>query len=248
MKFVAVVAIFILVGLLLPSCLQMQKNSSFSNDAMTYAHLGGSSYFLAAQSVMRQNCATCHANFLSMSEEDFLNQPSALGPRLVTAGDPTQSEIYIRLQPGTPRPHMPQNGTLANEDIAIIGRWIESIPPSTHALPTLPAPQTPTPAPPADMSTPQSRFAAVKAIFNRPMSCATCHIGNFAAFTEEAQFLNTSTREGDRLVIPGQALASGLFKRIRGAGSGANATMPPLGMPQLSEDDIRTIRQWIEDM
>lgn len=153
---------------------------------------------------------------------------------------------------------MPQNGSLSPADIAIIGDWIASMPtvstesttpkePEPFAPQRLPEPMTLAEKAPVDMSTPTARFAAVKSIFNRPGSCATCHVSNFANF-DEAQMQSNKTQSGDPFVIPGQALASGLFKRIRGGGAGPMANMPPLGMPELSEDDIRIIRQWIDEM
>lgn len=258
MKRIAVVVSILGAGAILSGCLQ--KNTSFSNDARTFSQLSGSGQFVAAQGVFRQNCISCHANFASMKEDEFISARTELGQPLVVAGDPAASEIYIRLHAGSPRPQMPQNGSLSANDVAIIGRWIASLE-ATSPAPTQPKPFAPLRLPePAtlagasprsdavvDMSTPKARFTAVKAIFSRPGSCATCHVSNFASF-DESQMQSNKTKTGEPFVIAGQALASGLFKRLRGGGAGPMANMPPLGMPELSEGDIRIIRQWIDDM
>src|SRR5688572_29034901 len=81
-----------------------------------------------AVSVLRQNCAACHGAALKMSGLDLRTRESILtggehGPA-VTPGNPEKSRLY-RAVAGLENPTMPPGKKLADEDIAMLRRWIE---------------------------------------------------------------------------------------------------------------------------
>jgi cytochrome c553 len=81
-----------------------------------------------AVAILRQNCAACHGAGLKMSGLDLRTREAMLkggehGPA-VSPGQPEKSRLY-RFVAGLENPTMPPGKKLADEDIAVLRRWIE---------------------------------------------------------------------------------------------------------------------------
>ena len=85
----------------------------------------------------------------------------------------------------------------------------------------------------------QNLAEQVSAIFER--NCLNCH-GEHGAFTEEIVIDHTFLIETGA-VVPGNPNASGLYRRLLEKDLSKRM---PLGQPELSQKDIRTIRNWIQ--
>lgn len=116
----------ILFSLLLSSCFQTENSSSL--DADMYGNADGTAEFLAARTIMSNNCAgTCHA-YHTQSE----TQLKAAG--LFVAGSPENSKLYCRLAGSSTcsisgSKNMPQGGALNSTDVAVIKTWIQNATP-----------------------------------------------------------------------------------------------------------------------
>lgn len=109
-------------------CGKVYNSSTY--DASTYGSSDGSAQFLAAQAIIKDNCASCHtrpshAAWAGLSEADYISQG------LIKAGNLTGSTLYTKIlgnRTSTPG-NMPDGGTpLTSDQITTIENWILNIP------------------------------------------------------------------------------------------------------------------------
>ncbi len=109
-------------------CGKVYNSSTY--DATTYGSADGSPQFLAAQVVIKENCASCHTRpshqaWAGMSEKDYISQG------LIKAGNLTGSTLYTKIlgnRTSTPG-NMPDGGTpLTADQLTTIENWILNIP------------------------------------------------------------------------------------------------------------------------
>lgn len=109
-------------------CGKVYNSSTY--DATTYGSADGSAQFLAAQAIIKANCASCHTRpshqaWAGMSEKDYITQG------LIKAGNLTGSTLYTKIQgnrTSTPG-NMPDGGTpLTSDQLTTIENWILNIP------------------------------------------------------------------------------------------------------------------------
>ena len=118
------------LALLTPlACGKIYNSSTY--DASTYgAGATGTAQFIAAQAIIRENCASCHTRpshqaWAGMSEADFVSQGLIVGRSL------TGSMLYTKIlgnRAGTPG-NMPDGGTpLTSDQLTVLETWILSVP------------------------------------------------------------------------------------------------------------------------
>ena len=112
----------LLLSLNFTNCLQTENSSSVDTT------ITGSPEFLAARTVLVNNCINCHIghDFHLLYEEDFIERG------YVEPGDFLNSPIYYRLEGslGSEGPkNMPEGGTLSASDIQTIQVWLETLSP-----------------------------------------------------------------------------------------------------------------------
>ena len=113
--------------LLISSACGKIDNSS-STDKNLYGTITdtGSTDFLAVKTMLRNSCISCHAEWNSYTDTDFVTTG------LVVAANATASKLYYRNQVATmgPRPkNMPSGGqaALTDAELAIMINWINSL-------------------------------------------------------------------------------------------------------------------------
>jgi uncharacterized membrane protein len=122
-------SIVVLLSLAPLGCGKVYNSSTY--DANTYGNATGSSNFLAAKTVINENCATCHTHpthqaWAGMSEQQFIQQG------LVVAGNLAGSQLYTKIQGNrtTVPGNMPDGGApLTPDQITTIETWILNITP-----------------------------------------------------------------------------------------------------------------------
>jgi mono/diheme cytochrome c family protein len=194
--------------------------------------------------LFRDRCVKCHAGAGAPMGLDLSSYASALsgsfmGPVLV-AGD-AASPLLQRIR-GEATPQMPLDGPpfLSPEEIAMVEAWVMGGLVDGAALAPIPAPR-PVPAPGEDVLWPD-----VEPIFQQ--RCIKCHSDN-SKLEAPPEGLRLSSLDlvlqgGDRLaVLPGNAPMSEIWRRVTGL---ADPRMPFDGPPWLSEEEIRLIRDWID--
>jgi mono/diheme cytochrome c family protein len=117
------------LSLLAPlGCGKVYNSSTY--DAKTYGSADGSAQFLAAQAIIKSNCASCHTRpshqaWAGYSENDYINQG------LIKAGNLSGSTLYTKIlgnRTSTPG-NMPDGGTpLTSDQLTAIENWILNIP------------------------------------------------------------------------------------------------------------------------
>jgi len=110
-------------------CGKVYNSSTY--DATSYGSADGSPQFLAAQAIIKADCAACHTRpshqaWAGMSEADYINQG------LIKPGNLSGSSLYTKILgnrtsiPG----NMPDGGTpLTAEELTTIENWILNITP-----------------------------------------------------------------------------------------------------------------------
>ena len=196
--------------------------------------------------ILAANCTICHsgdsaAAGLRLDSLDAIIKGSTRGA-VVKPGAPADSEILRRIK-GSSQPRMPMTGPpyLSDKDIGTIEQWVAGGLREGDAVTDAAAPQA-IQHPPAD--TPLN-YQHVAPIFAR--RCARCHSDNGQMGRAPEGFRLTSYAEtlsaSDRVrVIPGNAAASELVRRIRGQ---SRPRMPFDGPPYLDDDEIRLVEEWI---
>ena len=199
--------------------------------------------------LLQQRCSMCHSGAaaprgLRLDSLDAIKAGSERGA-VVTPGDPQNSELIRRLN-GTSVPRMPMTGPpfLADAEIELFEQWIAA---------GIPA-GTPLADQPVDVAVVEETAAASTVTFDKVAAifatrCAKCHTDNGLMGDPPEGYRLTSYESivsaRDRVrVIPGNAAASELMRRIRGQ---ARPRMPFDGPPYLSDVEIAVIEQWIVD-
>ena len=199
----------------------------------------------AVSRVLQQHCVVCHQGetaplALRLGTFADLMRGSARGP-VVRPGDAPGSELVRRIR-GISRPRMPLTGPpwLSEREISLVERWIAAGASKGEG----PAPATKKPArSPRDKVT----YADVAPILVG--RCAKCHSANgLMGSPPEGYRLDTLEATLDASerarVVPGNADASELVRRIRGQ---SVPRMPFDGPPYLDEGEIRLIERWIAE-
>ncbi|MCQ4347698.1 hypothetical protein NGA35_09810 [Pseudomonas stutzeri] len=219
----------------LPLLLLLGPPAALAQQPVTYA---------AIAPILQARCVLCHAGAsaplgLRLDSLDGLREGSQRGP-VALAGKPQDSELLLRLS-GARQPRMPMSGPpwLSAAEIDLVERWIAG-----GLLPADEPGAAPAPAaPPADG---RVTWAEVAPILAR--RCSKCHTAQGLMGPPPEGYRLTSLAEalasGERArVIPGNAGASELLRRIRGQ---ALPRMPYDGPPWLEETEIALIAAWIE--
>jgi mono/diheme cytochrome c family protein len=125
--------------------------------------------------VFEQNCVACHGAQVQRSGLDLRTEEAVLrgGARgaSVVPGKPQESLLY-KLVTHAEEPAMPMGGKLAAEEIAVIARWIESLP--AELAKNSPAPTTPVRAPGYKITDEDRRFWS----FQKPVRPAVPKVRN----------------------------------------------------------------------
>jgi mono/diheme cytochrome c family protein len=205
------------------------------------------------EALFAQRCVMCHSGEapplgLRLDSYEAALEGSANGPVLVP-GDPGASELVRRIR-GESEPRMPLGGEpLGAEEIAIVEAWVSAGLPGADEA----AEAQPRAAPDAEAESPAIpgpdepvTFAQVEPIFMQ--RCVMCHSDAAAQGPPEGLRLDSYdniVRGGERVaLLPGNADDSEIVRRIEGT---ARPRMPLNGPPWLSDEQIRLIRQWIDE-
>lgn len=202
--------------------------------AVTYAEIAP---------ILQARCVLCHSGAsaplgLRLDSLEGLRAGSQRGP-VALAGKPQDSELLLRLS-GARQPRMPMTGPpwLSAAEISLFEQWIaDGLLPGTE-----PAPST---APASGAGGPVTWTQVAPILARR---CSKCHAAQGLMGPPPEGYRLTSHAEalasGERArVIPGNAEASELLRRIRGQ---ARPRMPYDGPPWLDEAEIALIATWIE--
>lgn len=115
--------LFVCIFVFLLGCGKV-RNSSSQDAAIYGASVSGSATFLQARTVMASQCFSCHSNWSSFSENQFLTSS------LVRAGNLSGSSLYTRIRGNDTGQtgDMPQsNPNLSSDDLNSIKQWIQGI-------------------------------------------------------------------------------------------------------------------------
>jgi len=205
--------------------------------------------FAAIVPLFRQHCVVCHSGTdavlgLRLDSYEGVLAGSSRGP-VVRPGNAAGSELIRRLR-GESLPRMPLTGPpfLAEPQIARVAAWIAAGAPrgsgEAAAGPKVPSVPRVLPRPGENV-----RYSHVAPIFLQ--RCAKCHSqqGILGAPPEGLRLVSLAEtlHGGERVVVvPGQPLASELYRRVSGL---AQPRMPFDGPPYLAAEEIRVIGDWI---
>ncbi len=200
----------------------------------------------AVSALFEERCVFCHTGEfaplgLHLDSHDGVMIGSENGA-VVLPGAVETSPLYHRII-GQTEPRMPLDGPpfLNEAEIATIADWIAA----GAAGPETAEPQIDA-EPPDPREDGQILYSEVARIFGQ--ACIKCHSDN-GLLAEPPEALRLDSYEailagGDRIVvIPGNAQASEIVRRIEGL---ASPRMPLDGPPWLDEDAIALIRDWID--
>jgi Planctomycete cytochrome C len=195
--------------------------------------------------IFEERCVFCHSGEfaplgLQLDRHGGVMAGSENGP-VVTPGTVETSPLYQRIM-GQAEPRMPLDGPpfLSEAEIATIAAWIDG-----GAMgPGGEEPQAA--APPDPREDGQILYGEVSRILGQ--KCIKCHSDNglLEGPPEDLRLDSYAAilAGGDRtVVIPGNAQASELFRRIEGL---ASPRMPFDGPPWLDEDAIALLKDWID--
>ncbi|MEE8431087.1 MAG: c-type cytochrome domain-containing protein [Candidatus Desulfatibia sp.] len=216
----------------------IQEARSQSEENVTYADLAP---------IFAKRCIMCHSGVaaplgLHLDKYDSILKGSERGP-VVKAGDPSTSELIRRLK-GISQPRMPMTGPpyLPDTQIAMFERWVVSGMPKGDVAQVKLSPESISPLPlPGELVS----YRHVAPIFAK--RCAKCHTKKGLMGPAPEGYRLTSYKAtlsiSDRVrVVPGNAGASELVRRIRGQ---ARPRMPFDGPPYLTDSEIRLIEDWV---
>lgn len=112
------IVILLLLSNFLLSCGKVLNSSS--NDA---ALAQGTAEFLSAKQVLYDKCMSCHSNWSSYSEADFIND------HLITKYSPNTSTLYLKIKgndSGQTGDMPPTGAALGYSELTAIKTWINS--------------------------------------------------------------------------------------------------------------------------
>jgi uncharacterized membrane protein len=202
--------------------------------------------------IFAERCVLCHAGDaaplgLRLDSLEGVLAGSVRGP-VVTAGAADASELVRRLR-GSSQPRMPMTGPpfLDEAEIALIEGWVDG------GLAAAAGAAGATGASTAVAGAPVARPGPGQAVTWTHVApilaqrCAKCHTEQGLMGPAPEGFLLTSYEAalatGERVrVVPGQAGASELLRRVRGQ---ALPRMPLDGPPWLDADEIALLEDWI---
>ncbi len=123
-----VIKLSTIAAILLISSACGKIDNSSSTDKNLYGTITdtGSTDFLAVKTMLRNSCISCHAEWNSYTDTDFVNTG------LVIAANSAASKLYYRNQVATMGPgpkNMPSGGqaALTDAELAIMINWINSL-------------------------------------------------------------------------------------------------------------------------
>lgn len=211
------------------------------------AHAQSTPDWSRVQGLFAEKCTLCHSGAdaplgLRLDTLEGALKGSENGP-VLKANTPDDSELIRRVR-GQSEPRMPLTGPpfLGDSEIALLEQWVAAGLPAGQGAAVLPEqPQLPRPGP-DEIAT----MAHVESIFLK--RCVKCHKDNGKMGPPPEGLRLDSYANivagGERLVIVPEA--AGLSEVIRRVEGKARPRMPFDGPPWLSEDDVRLLRQWIE--
>lgn len=198
--------------------------------------------------IFNTRCTLCHAGTsaplgLALDSYASVIKGSTNGP-VVRQGDPAGSELIRRLK-GTSLPRMPMTGPpfLSDAEIAKFEAWVQAGAPEGAVSVATTEPVS-IPLPGADGPVTYTHVALIFA-----SRCAKCHTDDGLMGAPPEGYRLTSLEQTlspvDRArVVPGNAAASELVRRIRGD---ARPRMPFDGPPYLSDEEIDLIARWVDE-
>lgn len=189
--------------------------------------------------ILNRHCFECHGgkdvekNLNILDHQLLLNKTR----RLVVPGEPGDSRLIQRIADGSMPPeeeeeHLPR---VSEQELAILRDWVRG------GAPPLPPEDPRRPTPPV---VPYSALAAkVKALFQQ--KCYRCH--KFKEAKGGIKILDYRLLVTVRkVVVPGQPDESELLQLLT-LPDNEKLRMPPIPDKRLSEEEINTIRQWIQE-
>ena len=200
--------------------------------------------FSQVGALLAERCVKCHAGAdapMGLELDTFAHVMSGSWTGAVATSGDADSPILQRLR-GQASPRMPLDGPpfLTEAQIAMVEDWVMAgMPEGDTVLVAAPPRQRPAAGQPV-------LWADVEPVFNK--ACVKCHSDN-SKLPAPPEGLRLDSYEnilagGDRLVLlPGNSAMSEIWRRITGL---ASPRMPHDGPPWLPDDDIRLIRDWID--
>jgi len=192
--------------------------------------------------ILTAKCAACHAGPQAAQQLDlqtgaFLLRGSKNG-RVVIQGSAEQSKLFQKIKARQMPP--PGAGTLTDEEIRIIGEWIDGGAQVSEAAKPVERVSAAA-SKPVSSGAPPDYERDVQPIFTK--HCVACHSGSQAKaaldLSSLASFLSGSTN--GPVAVKGASEKSFLIRKVR------KQEMPPPGAGQpLSEAEIVTIARWID--
>lgn len=211
------------------------------------SHASAQDDFAPIQEIFTARCVVCHSGAnplagLRLDSREGLMAGSQRGS-VIDPGRPDESELIRRVR-GESQPRMPLTGPpwLSDDQIVMLARWIETA--SGEAPPAAPKPAEPVASAPAVEGPPT--WTDVAPVLAR--NCVKCHTtqGILGAPPEGLILASDDAALDARdraRIVPGNADASELMRRIRGQ---ARPRMPFDGPPWLSEEEMTLIERWID--
>lgn len=211
------------------------------------AHAQPAATFADIAPLLTQRCVVCHAGAsaaasLRLDSHASILAGGARGP-VVKPGDAANSELIRRVK-GQSQPRMPMTGPpwLSDAEVALLARWIDAGAPAGPAGSAAGAPV------PSALPRPGEPVTWVHVAPLFAQRCAKCHTdGGLMGAPPEGYRLTSyslALDASDRArIVPGQAEASELLRRIRGQ---ALPRMPMDGPPYLAAAEIALVQRWIE--
>jgi mono/diheme cytochrome c family protein len=233
------------LSLIVTGCLPMNHSNSTSQDALVYGPVSlpvatgsnaqNNQLYVAAQTIIQQNCVTCHSNFSNQTQAEWI------ASLYIVPGSPQNSELFGHIKGSNVggAEDMPQGGQLSAADVTTIRQWITSITTATTTTG-------------GSTNTAATRSAAAQAVI--AVNCASCHtvtrtatssdysgatVPTFASFNTDSQYVQSG------MIYPEFPTNSWIYRALKVHGD--IATMPETGSP-LSDTDAQTIYNWILDI
>jgi mono/diheme cytochrome c family protein len=202
--------------------------------------------------VFQERCVMCHSGEgaplgLRLDSHENALKGSENGP-VIFPGDPDKSPLMHRLT-GKAEPRMPMTGPPYLDDavIAMIGAWIKAGGKGAESAGQTAEPAPAPPAPPADpRADGRVTYSEVAPIFGK--HCVECHSVSSKLGAPPKGLKLSSLNEvlaggDDVVVLPGQAQASEIIRRVEGL---SMPRMPMDGPPWLSAEEVSLLRDWID--
>jgi len=207
--------------------------------------------------IFNEQCILCHAgqaasNGFRMDTYRNLIQGGTNGA-VIVPGNAENSELYKRIK-GTSQPRMPLTGPpfLNDTQIELITQWINQGALDSISTGNQESKEVSSAAPVAQeihskpVNPDQLTYADIKPILM--MRCVKCHSPNGIMGPAPENYLldtyrNTMSANDRVRVVPGNAAASELVRRIRGQ---SLPRMPFDGPPYLIEEETQLVERWID--